>query len=180
MLLPKTAPSLGISFLLWNVMLLLVFLLLLFFLKTLGEEVLMKYAKCVSLEELELLHYSPSHKGAWGLASWPARRCVFLCVLFFFFFSKIVLALYFCDPSVLTEKQCLFFFFSFSVNGYKKCPVAVSATQRICFSVSRGLWLLWKLVGFHSEFGTACSQIWLGDLAAFSSPYASLTWLEME
>lgn len=44
--------------------------------------------------------------------------------------------------------------FFFPMNAYKKCPVAVGATQRSCLSTSRGLWLLWILVVFHSEFGT--------------------------
>lgn len=72
----------------------------------------------------------------------------------------------------------LLFFFLFPWMAIKS---AAGATQRIWFSASRELWLLWKLVvGFHREFGTACFQICLGDLSAFSSPYASLTWLKME
>jgi len=47
-------------------------------LKTLGgEEVLMRYIESVGLERLEAV------LGSWCLASWPARRCVFLRVLFF-------------------------------------------------------------------------------------------------
>lgn len=65
-------------------------------------------------------------------------------------------------------------------NGYRKCPVADTATQRICFLLPEGSGFSENWC-FHYGFDTdTSSEIWLGDLAAFCSPYASPTWLEME
>lgn len=52
-------------------------------------------------------------------------------------------------PVCLGRNSVLLFFPpNLSQMAIKKCPVAVSATQRICFSASRGLWFLWNLVVF--------------------------------
>lgn len=111
------------------------------------------------------------HKGPGASPAGPQEdACSFMYLIFWNSFS-----LFYLWSKCSYGETVLFF-----MNDYEKCHIAASATQRICFSAPRGLWFLWQSLAFHNEFDAACSQIWLGDLAPFSSPCPSLTWLEME